>query len=255
MQSKCGFELFEEKLNLPPQLVELDHVSQGEFLVIGHEDFLNLNLMALCRCFSCRKEEPYLSHGMNVSTFLVHVIRAGLEFRPDPVAGDPSIVDVLPLARMNLKANHLVGGQILRQRRDFGTWLLSSKNPLGVDGHDPTKLAFLAGSVDGLGVEGGVSQDHHARFWGQRQLADKLSGQFGLLAVRDLLRLAVGLGVVAHGKRQTNSAGGNQQAHHETVGRPLRVLLLLVLALALLGRFVFSPRMIVFSVSLPCWLQ
>ena len=231
MQSKCGFELFEEKLNLPPQLVELDHVSQGEFLVVGHEDFLNLNLMALCRCFSCRKEEPYLSHGMNVSTFLVHVIRAGLEFRPDPVAGDPSIVDVLPLARMNLKANHLVGGQILRQRRDFGTWLLSSKNPLGVDGHDPTKLAFLAGSVDGLGVEGGVSQDHHARFWGQRQLADKLSGQFGLLAVRDLLRLAVGLGVVAHGKRQTHSAGGNQQAHHETVRRPLRVLLLLLLAL------------------------
>src|SRR5208283_3591907 len=72
------------------------------------------------RILSCRKEEPYLSHGMNVSTFLVHVIRAGLEFRPDPVAGDPSIVDVLPLARMNLKANHLVGGQILRQRRDFG---------------------------------------------------------------------------------------------------------------------------------------
>ena len=99
---------------------------------------------------------------MNVSTFLVHIIRAGLEFGPDPVAGDPSIVDVLPLAWMNLKANHLVGGQILRQRRDFGTWLFSSKNPLGVDGHDPTKLAFLAGSADGLGVEGGVSQDHHA---------------------------------------------------------------------------------------------
>src|SRR5208337_1629805 len=89
MQSKCGFKLFEEKLNLPPQLVELDHVSQGEFLVIGHEDFLNLYPMALCQCFRCRKEEPYLSHGMNVPTFLVHVVRAGLKFRPDPVAGDP----------------------------------------------------------------------------------------------------------------------------------------------------------------------
>ena len=95
------------------------------------------------------------------------------------------------------------------------------KNPLGLMGTIQLNLRSLQ-AVWMASASKAVSPRTTTRFWGQTELADKLSGQFGLLAVRDLLRLAVGLGVVAHGKRQTHSAGGNQQAHHETVRRPLR---------------------------------
>ena len=119
------------RLNLPPQLMGLNDVSKRQMLVVGHENLLHVNALARHWFFDCRKEEPHLPYGMDVSTFLVHVVRAGLQFRPDPAAGDPSIGDVLAATGMDLDTDHLLGVQFLVQRRDFGSRLLSGQDADG----------------------------------------------------------------------------------------------------------------------------
>ena len=99
MEAQRRFQLLEKQLDLPANRVQLDHVAHAQPTGVRHQDFHVVRGGSFQILFRCRKDEPDLPNGVDLSSFLVDVVRPGFRFRPDPMRRQTPIDGVLALRR------------------------------------------------------------------------------------------------------------------------------------------------------------